>query len=155
LFDYALENQIPFIGVCRGMQMMNVAHGGTLYGDLPTEIGELVTHRNNGEVMHIVVACNNHAYTTMIFPQDPNISFRDTIFSVNSWHHQGLKDIAEGIKVIAKSYDGLPEAIAMDKYIHPFMIAVQFHPERLDKDNVIRKNMRARFFDAIYEPRFF
>ena len=156
LFDFSLSEQIPFIGVCRGMQMMNVAYGGTLYGDLPTEIGELVTHRNNGEVMHdIVVAPNNHAYTTMIFPQDPNISFRDTIFSVNSWHHQGLKDIPEEIKVIAKSYDGLPEAVAMDKYIHPFMIAVQFHPERLGKDNAIHKNMRARFFEEIYDPGFY
>jgi putative glutamine amidotransferase len=156
LFDFSLSEQIPFIGVCRGMQMMNVAYGGTLYGDLPTEIGELVTHRNNGEVMHdIVVARNNHAYTTMIFPQDPNTLFRDTIFSVNSWHHQGLKDIPEGIKVIATSCDGLPEAIAMDKYIHPFMIAVQFHPERLGKDNAIHKNMRARFFDEIYDPGFY
>jgi len=167
LFDFSLSEQIPFIGVCRGMQMMNVAHGGTLYGDLPTEIGELVTHRNNGEVMHdVVVSCfipkntpiisytssSNFDYTAMIFPQS---SFADTIFSVNSWHHQGLKDIAEGIKVIAKSYDGLPEAVAMNKDIHPFMIAVQFHPERLGEDNAIHKNMRTRFFEAIYDSGFY
>lgn len=165
LFDYSLSKKIPLIGVCRGMQMMNVAHGGTLYGDLPTEIGDLVIHRNNGEVMHdVVVKCfvaknapfisftdssraTDFDYTAMIFPQ---VSLADTLFSVNSWHHQGLKDIAKGIYVIAKSYDGLPEAVAMDKNIHPFMIAVQFHPERLGKDNAIHINMRDRFFEAIY-----
>ena len=102
--------------------------------------------------MHdIVVTCKNFAYTTMIFPQDMTISFREDTFIVNSWHHQGLKDIADGILVIAESYDGLPEAVVMDKQKHPFMIAVQFHPERLGTDNGIHKNMRARFFDAIYE----
>ena len=57
---------------------------------------------------------------------------KDT-FTVNSWHHQGLKDISAYLKVVAKSYDGLAEAVVMDKTFHPFMIAVQFHPERLPK----------------------
>jgi putative glutamine amidotransferase len=91
----------------------------------------------------------------MIFPQVsislPQCIVRDTIFTVNSWHHQGLKDIAEGINVIAESSDGLPEAVIMDQNIHPFMIAVQFHPERLVSDNGINKNMRRNFFDAILE----
>ena len=157
LFDFALSEQIPFIGICRGMQMMNVAHGGTLYGDIPSELGDEVIHRNNGEVMHdILVKCYNLDYTKMIFPQTPPMTpptcvVTDTVFTVNSWHHQGLKDIAEGIIVIAESTDGLPEAVIMDKKIHPFMIAVQFHPERLGSDNGIHKNMRSNFFNAIYE----
>ena len=150
LFDYSLSEKIPFVGICRGMQMMNVASGGTLYGDIPTELGDSVVHRNNGEVMHdIVVTDNRYDNICMIFPQDIDISSREYVYTVNSWHHQGLKDIAEGIIVIAESYDGLPEAVIMDKNIHPFMIAVQFHPERLGKNNGIHKNMRARFFDAI------
>ena len=160
LFDFALSEQIPFIGICRGMQMMNVAHGGTLYGDIPSELGDEVIHRNNGEVMHdILVKCYNLDYTKMIFPQIPPMTppscdspiVTDTVFTVNSWHHQGLKDIPEGILVIAESSDGLPEAVIMDKKIHPFMIAVQFHPERLGSDNGIHKNMRSNFFNAIYE----
>ena len=157
LFDFALSEQIPFIGICRGMQMMNVAHGGTLYGDIPSELGDEVIHRNNGEVMHdILVKCYNLDYIKMIFPQTPPMTpptcvVTDTVFTVNSWHHQGLKDIAEGILVIAESSDGLPEAVIMDKKIHPFMIAVQFHPERLGSDNGIHKNMRSNFFNAIYE----
>ena len=157
LFDFALSAQIPFIGICRGMQMMNVAHGGTLYGDIPSELGDEVIHRNNGEVIHdILVKCYNLDYTKMIFPQTPPMNpltcvVTDTVFTVNSWHHQGLKDIAEGILVIAESSDGLPEAVVMEKSLHPFMIAVQFHPERLGADNGIHKNMRKNFFDAIYQ----
>ena len=150
LFDFAFKNKLPLVGVCRGMQMMNVVSGGSLYGDIPSEIGTTVIHRNNGEVMHdIVVIHNNYDYIKMIFPQDITISFRQDTFTVNSWHHQGLKDIADGIQVIAESYDGLPEAVVMDKTLHPFMIAVQFHPERLGKDNGIHQQMRYSFFRAI------
>ena len=144
LFNYAFENKIPLVGICRGMQMMNVVSGGTLYGDIPTEIGNTVIHRNYGEVMHEIVLSNENPYcNNLIFPLD-----KDT-FLVNSWHHQGLKDVAKGIYVIARSYDGLPEAVVMDTALHPFMIAVQFHPERLGKDNAIHQQMRSSFFNAI------
>mgnify|MGYP000424220118 CR=1 FL=1 len=132
--------------------MINVVSGGTLFGDLPTEIGDSIMHRNNGEVMHnIMVTNNNIDNISMIFPVNGKVLPKKQFFKVNSWHHQGLKEIAENIIVIAESYDGLPEAVVMDKQKHPFMIAVQFHPERLGADNGIHKNMRARFFDAIYE----
>ena len=140
LFDYAFENKIPLMGVCRGMQMINVACGGTLYGDIPSEIGTKVIHRNNGEVMHEIALTES---CPLIFPEG-----QDT-FMVNSWHHQGLKKIPDGINVVAKSFDGLPEAIYVDEKLHPFMIAVQFHPERLGSDNPIRKRMRNNFYDAI------
>ena len=144
LFDFAFKNKLPLVGVCRGMQMMNVASGGTLYGDIPTEIGTTVVHRNNGEVMHeIALSCENIKYINLIFPL-----LKDT-FLVNSWHHQGLKDISQNLNVIARAYDGLPEAVVMNDSVHPFMIAVQFHPERLGKDNAIHKQMRSSFFRAI------
>ena len=140
LFDYAFKNKIPLVGICRGMQMINVASGGSLYGDIPSEIGTEVIHRNNGEVTHEIVvnkACPH------IFPEA-----QDT-FTVNSWHHQGLKDIAEGIHVVAKSFDGLPEAIYVNETLHPFMIAVQFHPERLGAENPISKRMRNSFYKSM------
>ena len=68
---------------------------------------------------------------------------------VNSWHHQGLKIMPNHLRVIARSYDNLPEAVVMDRSIHPFMIAVQFHPERLCKDNIIHQTMRDNFLKEI------
>ena len=140
LFDYAFENKIPLMGVCRGMQMINVASGGSLYGAIPSEIGTQVIHRNNGEVMHKIALTES---CPLIFPEG-----QDT-FMVNSWHHQGLKNIPDGISVVAKSFDDLPEAIYLDEKLHPFMIAVQFHPERLGSDNGIHKRMRQSFLNAV------
>jgi len=140
LFDFAFKNKLPLVGVCRGMQMMNVVTGGTLYGDIPSEIGTTVIHRNNGQVNHEIVICDT---SSLIFPIGT-----DTIM-VNSLHHQGLKIISNSLRVIARSIDGLPEAVVMDKPEHPFMIAVQFHPERLGKDNAIHQTMKKSFFRAI------
>ena len=71
--------------------MINVATGGTLYGDLPTQIGTEVVHRNNGEVSHEIVLCDT---SKLIFPLNA-----DTVL-VNSYHHQGLKKISPYLRVI-------------------------------------------------------
>ena len=146
IFDYALNNSIPTIGICRGMQMINVAAGGSLYADIPTQIGNAVSHRNNGEVNHSIFLVDpQNTYNSLIFPKNDTSSS----FIVNSWHHQGLNDLAKGVIVLARSNDMLPEAIVLDSNLHPFMIAVQFHPERLGGNNGISITMRDNFFKAI------
>lgn len=126
--------------------MMNVAGGRTLYVDIPTEIGTSVTQRSYAEVMHeIAIYSYKLNYTNLIFPLE-----KDTFLVISS-HHQWLKDVAEHIKIIAKSYDGLAEAVTMVTAIYPFIIAVQFHHERLGKDNAINRQMRTSFLHAIYK----
>ena len=126
--------------------MINVAAGGSLYADIPTQIGNAVTHRNNGEVNHSIYLVDpQNNYNSLIFPKNDTSSS----FNVNSWHHQGLNDLAKGVIVLARSNDMLPEAIALDSNLHPFMIAVQFHPERLGGSNGISITMRDNFFKAI------
>ena len=142
LFEYAFKNKIPLIGVCRGMQMMNVVSGGTLYGDIPSEIGNEVIHRFNGEVNHEVVLCDT---SSLIFSSN-----KDTIV-VNSFHHQGLKKISPFLRVIARALDGIPEAVVMDKNHHPYMIGVQFHPERLGKENQIYQTIRSSFHKQLHK----
>jgi putative glutamine amidotransferase len=141
LFDFAMKNQIPLIGVCRGMQMMNVACGGTLYGDIPTEIGSAVIHRSKKCASHKIIITDTCSF---IFPLNC-----DTLL-VNSYHHQGLKNIPNNLRVIAKSLDGLPEAVTVKTLYHPFMIAVQFHPEKLEKNNVVYTTIKNSFYNAIY-----
>ena len=87
----------------------------------------------------------------MIFPVNGKVLPKKQFFKVNSWHHQGLKEIAENIIVIAESYDGLPEAVVINKKVHPFMIGVQFHPERLGKYNPIHVNMKDKFIQQIFK----
>ena len=126
--------------------MINVAAGGSLYADIPTQIGNAVSHRNNGEVNHSIFLVDpQNTYNSLIFPKNDTSSS----FIVNSWHHQGLNDLAKGVIVLARSNDMLPEAIALDSNLHPFMIAVQFHPERLGGNNGISITMRDNFFKAI------
>jgi gamma-glutamyl-gamma-aminobutyrate hydrolase PuuD len=63
----------------------------------------------------------------------------------------GPKDISENLRIIARSFDGLPEVVVMEKSAHLFMIAIQFHPERLGKDNGIHQKMRDSFYKSMGE----
>ena len=109
-------------------------------------MGNAVSHRNNGEVNHSIYLVDpQNTYNSLIFPKNDTSSS----FIVNSWHHQGLNDLAKGVIVLARSNDMLPEAIVLDSNLHPFMIAVQFHPERLGGSNGISITMRDNFFKAI------
>ena len=127
LLSTAIKKDIPVLAVCRGMQLLNVLCGGTLYQDLPTEHQTDITHRDPEGlqfVCHSITVDNNNLLADALG--------KPGNYEVNSWHHQGIKQVGNNLKVIARAKDGIVEAIQLTtaKYIY----GVQFHPERLVKD---------------------
>lgn len=119
----ALELDLPVVGICRGIQWINVLHGGTLYQDIPTQLGLKTSHRDPAgkvSVYHDVTVTGDSLLAQMIGAGT---------MEVDSWHHQGIKVTGQGLKVSARTADGLVEGIeATDKR---FVVGVQFHPEKL------------------------
>ncbi|HID56119.1 TPA: gamma-glutamyl-gamma-aminobutyrate hydrolase family protein [Candidatus Poribacteria bacterium] len=123
LTKLALERDLPIFAICRGIQVLNVAAGGTLYQDLSQHSGEVLKHRQRAAGWYgshtIKVAEGSLLY---------KIVGKSTIY-VNSYHHQAVKMPAEGFVVSATSLDGIVEAIESPQ--HRFVIGVQFHPEMM------------------------
>ncbi len=124
-FDLALVRQavskgIPVLAVCRGVQVMNVAFGGTLYQDIPSQL--LQSH-----IGHKVSSGNIVAHSINIAEETLLYRLLGNTAEVNSTHHQSVKDVAPGFIVSAVSDDGIVEAI--EKTGSECVIGVQFHPE--------------------------
>ena len=117
---------VPLLAICRGMQVLNVALGGTLYIDLPTECPGDVVHNQaerKDEPVHPVVVERGSLLS--------RATGRRSLL-VNSTHHQAVRDIAPGLRPVAVAPDGVVEAMEWaDATGHPWMVATQFHPERL------------------------
>jgi putative glutamine amidotransferase len=124
LFTVCLRQKIPILGICRGVQLLNVACGGTLYQDVPSMIGEAVKHRCGIEydrVEHHVDFAEGSALRRLY----PGISGG----LVNSVHHQAVKELGKGLTVEAVSReDGLVEAVRSTRGDH-YLAGYQWHPE--------------------------
>jgi putative glutamine amidotransferase len=128
LVEGAREAKVPVWGVCRGIQVLNVFLGGSLWQDLPAQCPSDVPHSINNPKDHI-------AHTvSVVQPEMPlgDILARDVreIPRVNSRHHQALKRLADGLVPVAESPDGLIEAAVLDRPDW-WVRAVQWHPENL------------------------
>jgi putative glutamine amidotransferase len=121
LFKYVAELDKPMLGICRGMQLFNVVLGGSLYQDLPTEWESTLNHLQKPPysvpVHDIYIEKDSVLH---------DILKTETV-KVNSYHHQGIKKLADSLTPVAAAGDGLVEAVVMpDK---KFVLAVQWHPE--------------------------
>lgn len=130
-FKKIYETKKPIMAICRGAQLVNVALGGTLYQDIPTEIISNIPHRQTEPK-------DSHSHEICVFENTP---LRHLVMSerikVNSFHHQALKLLGNGLSVMATADDGVIEAVYSTE--HPYLLAYQWHPERLfDADNLNR-----------------
>jgi putative glutamine amidotransferase len=130
----------PFLGICRGCQVVNVALGGTLYTHIPDQLPNALDHSYPGNMRTVLV----HEIKIEEGTHVAEI-FGEPIIKVNSLHHQGLKDIAPTLRVVGHAPDGLVEAVELPD--HPFGIAVQWHPEWLT-DQQPTRNLFTTFVKA-------
>ncbi len=140
LVHAAAEDGKPFLGICRGCQVMNVALGGTLYTHIPDQLPGALDHSYPGNMRTVLVHQVKIEEGTHIAE-----IYGEPLIKVNSLHHQGLKDIAPSVRVAGYAPDGLVEAIELPD--HPFGLAVQWHPEWLT-DQEGTRNLFRKFVAA-------
>lgn len=117
----ALARQLPLLGICRGLQVLNVALGGTLYQDIRDEVP--------GALQHWSQALTPHLLHTIEIAPDSHLAriTGATGMAVNSWHHQAVKDVGEGLRITARARDGIIEGL--ESTTDAPLLAVQYHPE--------------------------
>ncbi len=138
---WAVEDHRPVLGICRGMQVMNVALGGTLIQDIPSLTTTELTHNitigyPRGELQHDVDIHPDSQLAAIL---------QTTRLGVNSIHHQAVDVPAPGLRVNACAPDGIIEGVEVPG--HPFAVSVQWHPEDLTEYETMRRLFRA-FVDS-------
>ena len=126
----ALAEQRPILGICRGIQLLNVAAGGSLYQDIPAKVPNSLHHSHrHGDPFDrrahaIEIETSSRLAAALGVPR----------LDVNSLHHQSLKDIGPGLQIVSRAPDGIVEAV--EGKSDAFVVGVQFHPEwMLDSDS--------------------
>ena len=135
LFKRATDRNIPVLGLCRGQQLINVAMGGTLIQDLPSEKPSDIRHNSSAAKAHSIRIEEGSLLN--------NIIGANTL-EVNSHHHQAIEKLAKGLKATAWSTDGVVEAV--DAYPQKHIMAVQFHPEI---DSAAGDKVQLQIFDHL------
>jgi len=143
VFEYACQQNKPVLAICRGLQLVNVALGGNLIQDLQ-ESGFL-NHRKTSE--------GDFEHNIVVSPDTLLAKISGTLSGfVNSAHHQGLDQIADELNVSAFSDDGVVEAIEYKDANKPFLLGVQWHPERMQipaTNEAFSQNIRMAFIEAM------
>jgi len=147
LLEGALARRAPILGICRGVQMINVGFGGTLYQDMKEDAEPKLDHRQTDSGL------SRQEPTHGVLVTDPESSLGSIVQGscrVNSLHHQAVKRVGRGLKVTARSEDGFVEAVeAADAY--PFLMAVQWHPEEMVNDSAPQREIFAQFVQKCRE----
>lgn len=137
IHNWIKNSDKPLLGICLGGQWINVASGGSLIQDIPSATG------GNHRAVNHDVSLDSDSRLARIF--------NSTSFEVNSSHHQAVKDLGDGLRVVAKSPDGIIEAIETTDPDR-FLIGVQWHPERLIETDSFQSKLFTAFIEAAKKP---
>ena len=124
LLELAIERELPFLGICRGAQLLNVALGGTLHQHLPELVGSNKYQLGGGNFSHVGVTVEHDSQVERMIGHDE--------LTVEVYHHQAIDRVAPGLTVTARSDDGIVQAVELGSV--PFGVAVQWHPEQVQDD---------------------
>ena len=123
VFQRVIKTSKPILAICRGAQLVNVALGGTLYQDIPSEVQTKILHKQSEPKF-------SHSHDVRIMANTPLYEMmRTERIKANSFHHQAIKMLGDGLEIMAVAEDGIIEAVysSGSQYIR----AYQWHPERL------------------------
>ncbi len=124
LLTAAIERELPFLAICRGAQVLNVALGGTLHQHLPDLLGSSKYQLGNAVFAKVSVMIDEESKVGRMLGSDE--------LTVEVYHHQAIDAVAPGLRVTARSQDDVIEAVELDSV--PFGVAVQWHPEQTPED---------------------
>ncbi|WP_020004175.1 gamma-glutamyl-gamma-aminobutyrate hydrolase family protein [Brachyspira innocens] len=140
LMKYAAEMNKPILGICRGIQVINVYFGGTLIQDIPTQRNTNILHSQTAEY-HVATHKIQIVKDSIIYDMLGESS------EVNSFHHQAIDKLAKDFKVTATAKDGIVEAIEYKKK-DSFILGVQWHPELMSAKSVKMQNLFDMFVEV-------
>ena len=142
IYQTALRENKPVLAICRGIQLINTLHGGTLYQDLDRQFGGTVKLEH-----HMEAPYNRTVHGVRIMKHSPlHRVLKKEKLQVNSYHHQGIKELGKGLEVMAAADDGLIEGVYVpDK---KFVWAVQWHPEFIYQEDKDQSEIFRAFVEA-------
>ena len=142
LLNAVLLTGKPILGVCRGVQLLNVGLGGTLYQDIYLQNAQSIQQQHTQKLPDYLPAHD-------VLVEEGSLLYqivKAARLPVNTLHHQAVKDCAPGLTPVARSSSGLIEAV--EKKDHPFFLGVQWHPERMWHVDAAAKAIFESFVDA-------
>lgn len=140
LYEIAYRDNKAVLGICRGIQLINVLHGGTLYQDIPREYNQDIEH-------HMTPPYDRTVHNIKIEKSSPLYELlTEETLAVNSYHHQGIDELGKNLSIMAVAEDGLVEGVYVPN--KKFIWGIQWHPELIYRKDTAQKSILRAFIEA-------